>query len=149
MGLISRVSSRTYRFIKNQTIFKIFVNLETSNLYDQENSFSLDTFNGKCKGDNAGALKYGLDHLFNNSLPADVELRGSVAKAMISVMVLLKGSEITSFAEDKSMPELDILMILCYKGLEISTNLNTCKTLFAWHAALEAKAGVGSILRVI
>merc|ERR1712226_870791 len=162
MGLISRVSSRTYRESEimaysgvaqdDRTFRGLSVHEdEGRNFYDEGPDVPFNTSQVESltrSGNNGAALQNGLDQLLRG-FPLDKNARTAAAACVINSMTLMKQNEITSFAESKSIPELDMLMKLVYKGFELNNNIRACGALINWHAAIEAKAGVGSIMRTM
>merc|ERR1739848_477955 len=165
MGLISRVSSRTYRdqdnINKNMAGYvacedRTFRGMsvyedEGKNFYaegpDRAFDFSL-VQNAQRGGSYTDAVGNGVQQL-NQGLPLDLQQRHQAAEQIVNCMLLFKQNEITQFVSQKSMPELDMLMKLVYKGFEIHSNISTCARLINWHSAIESKSGIGSIMRAM
>ena len=123
---------------------------EQSEIYDESNSFDSSSLkNAMYGGNNKEAINNGLDQISENKFPIDENARSEAALAIIDAMLGCKSLEIKNFVGQKSMPELDILMMIVYKGLAHHEDLSKSKILFTWHKAIEEKAGVGCILRTL
>ncbi|XP_049847906.1 actin-related protein 2/3 complex subunit 5-like [Schistocerca gregaria] len=64
--------------------------------------------------------------------------------AVINVLVAIKEKQIQESIDKLSTDEMDILTKYIFKGLESGNNSGV---LFKWFAALQEKAGLGSIVR--
>ena len=127
--------------------------------YDNTNSFPLEILQTNLKsGQTLATLHHAITHIINNNLPADPITRKNVTNFILDVMINCKISDMKNFLDKKAMGDIsenfyvkkiDWLMKFVYKGLEVHSNVNVTKILFAWHEMIEEKGGKGCILRVL
>merc|ERR1712038_77782 len=165
MGLISRVSSRTYRFLSflnnmttvrhhaNDTAFRTatiddIVTVEFDDTRPFGHFDSSQIHSSINNGQKIEALKNCIGQLLSG-IPEDLSQREEASRTTTNVMAQFKKNEIQSYCSQSSFDELDLLMRMVYKGFELSSELKFCSTLFTWHEEISNKAGTGSILRAM
>ena len=122
-------------------------------LYDSNNSFDASSVRSFLQnGNHQDALQNGLQQARDNGFPLDENSRTESVKSIVDAMTNFKSNDINNFVESKTVPELDLLMLMVYRGFDLvkgSIESGQTRNLYKWHDAIEKKAGRGSILRVL
>lgn len=85
---------------------------------------------------------------FNPQLCKDLNFKENAAHLMLQTMLNVKTSDIDSLLSNMDLDQLDLIMKYIYKGFESPSEGRSAHFL-AWHQKVFAKAGLGSIIRVL
>lgn len=73
----------------------------------------------------------------------------AAAQLVLRVLSSMKSSEIQSAIDSCDTDTLDVLMKYIYRCFDLGSDGQCCASLLAWHEKAIARAGVGSIVRVL